>query len=90
MQAEPVTIACVVEGHGEVPGLPKLLYRIAHEFSIWDLRVPPPFRRPRGSLVAAESSAQWTLKRAELAPPEACWCCWTPTMTAPPTSVRRF
>ena len=51
MSGKPVTIASVVEGHGEVPGLPKLLYRIAHQFSIWDLRVPLPFRIPRGSLV---------------------------------------
>ena len=48
----PMTIAYVVEGHGEVPGLPKLLYRIAQQFSIWDLRVPSPFRIPRGTLVA--------------------------------------
>jgi hypothetical protein len=52
MTVEPVTIACVVEGHGEVPGLPKLLHRIARENSIWDLRVPTPYRKPRGSLVA--------------------------------------
>jgi hypothetical protein len=48
---QPVTIACVVEGHGEVPGLPKLLHRIARGQSIPDLRTPPPFRRNRGSLV---------------------------------------
>jgi Domain of unknown function (DUF4276) len=53
MPVMPVTIASVVEGHGEVTGLPKLLYRIAHQFSVWDLRVPTPFRDPRGSLVAA-------------------------------------
>jgi hypothetical protein len=52
MPVEPVTIACIVEGHGEVPGLPKLLYRIAQQNSIWDLRVPTPYRKPRGSLVA--------------------------------------
>ncbi len=49
----PVTIACVVEGHGEVTALPKLIYRIAHQFSVWDLRVPNPYRIPRGSLIAA-------------------------------------
>lgn len=52
MSVRPATIASVVEGHGEVPGLPKVLYRIAHQFSIWDLRVPNPFRIPRGSLIA--------------------------------------
>jgi Domain of unknown function (DUF4276) len=49
----PLTIACIVEGHGEVPGSPKLIFRIAHQYQIWNLRVPPPFRIPRGSLVAA-------------------------------------
>lgn len=53
MPAQPVTIAAVVEGHGEVPGLPKVLHRIAHDRSVWDLRTPPPFRRNRGSLVKA-------------------------------------
>jgi hypothetical protein len=51
MPIQPVTIACVVEGHGEVPGLPKLLHRIARGQSIPDLRTPLPFRRNRGSLV---------------------------------------
>jgi hypothetical protein len=51
MPGQPITIASVVEGHGEVPGLPKVLHRIAHEHSIWDLRTPDPFRRNRGSLV---------------------------------------
>ena len=50
---EPVTIACIVEGQGEVLGVPKLIYRIAHQLAIWDLRVPTPYRIPRGSLVAA-------------------------------------
>jgi Domain of unknown function (DUF4276) len=53
MSVEPVTIACVVEGHGEVKGLPKLLFRIAQQFPVVDLRVPIPHRIPRGSLVAA-------------------------------------
>jgi Domain of unknown function (DUF4276) len=53
MTVMPVIIASVVEGQGEVTGLPKLLYRIAHQFSISDLRVPTPFRVPRGSLIAA-------------------------------------
>lgn len=45
-----VTIACVVEGHGEVKALQRLLFRIAHQFSIWDLHVPEPYRVSRGSL----------------------------------------
>lgn len=48
-----VTIASIVEGHGEVSALPKLLYRLAAEFPMVDLRTPkPPWRRPRGSLIA--------------------------------------
>lgn len=48
----PVTIASVVEGEGEVRALPKLLFRLAAESAIADLRVPPPMRVPRGRLVA--------------------------------------
>jgi len=48
-----VTIASIVEGHGEVSALPKLLYRLAADFPMVDLRTPkPPWRRPRGSLIA--------------------------------------
>jgi hypothetical protein len=49
---ERVTIACVIEGHGEVRALPKLLHRIAQERAVWNLNVPEPFRRNRGSIVA--------------------------------------
>lgn len=52
MPSERVTIACVTEGHGEVTALPKLLHRIAQEHAVWNLDVPEPFRRNRGSLVA--------------------------------------
>lgn len=48
-----VTIASIVEGHGEVSALPKLLYRLAREFPMVDLSTPkPPWRRTRGSLLA--------------------------------------
>jgi hypothetical protein len=46
-----VTIAAIVEGDGEVPALPKLLFRLAHQLSIWQLRVHTPMRVPRGKLV---------------------------------------
>lgn len=46
-----VTIASIVEGHGERAGLPKLLYRIAHQHAIWDFRATQPHRVPRGSLI---------------------------------------
>jgi hypothetical protein len=48
-----VTIASIVEGHGEVSALPKLLHRLAKESPLVALRTPkPPWRRPRGSLIA--------------------------------------
>jgi hypothetical protein len=46
-------IASIVEGHGEVKGLPKILHRIARQHSIWDLQVREPFRVPRGRLTMA-------------------------------------
>jgi hypothetical protein len=48
-----LTIASIVEGHGEVKGLPKILHRIAQQHAIWDLRVHAPFRVPRGRLTVA-------------------------------------
>lgn len=48
----PVTIASVVEGEGEVRALPKLLFRLARQLSVADLRVPDPMRLSRGKLVA--------------------------------------
>lgn len=53
MAGPTVTIASIVEGDGEVRALPKLLFRLAKQFSVLDLRVPPPMRVPRGRLVAA-------------------------------------
>ena len=47
-----VTIARVIEGHGERTALPKLIYRIAREHAVWNLDVPEPWRLNRGSLVA--------------------------------------
>lgn len=66
MPGERVTIACVTEGHGEVKALPKLLHRIAHEHAVWNLYVPEPFRRNRGSIVAPggiENAVQATAYR---------------------------
>ncbi|MBV9856793.1 MAG: DUF4276 family protein [Streptosporangiaceae bacterium] len=45
-------IASVVEGHGEVYALPKLLHRIASEFGTPLITPKPPMRRPRSKLVA--------------------------------------
>lgn len=37
---DPVTIACVVEGHGETSATPTLVRRIAGELSIWQVNLP--------------------------------------------------
>jgi hypothetical protein len=50
MPVPTVTVASIVEGDGEVRALPKLLFRLAREYAVMDLRVPPPMRVPRGSL----------------------------------------
>jgi hypothetical protein len=52
MSGPAVTIASVVEGDGEVRALPKLLYRLAREAAVPNLRVPTPMRVPRGKLTA--------------------------------------
>jgi hypothetical protein len=49
---EQVTIACIVEGHGETRAVPELLRRLAHELSVWDLWLPPPQRVHRMQLIA--------------------------------------
>jgi hypothetical protein len=50
----PITIASVVEGHGEVDALPKLLYRVAAELGVPLLTPKPPMRVPRSKLVAPQ------------------------------------
>ena len=50
----PVTIASVVEGHGEVRAVPKLLYRIAAELGVHLLTPKPPLRIPRSKLIAPQ------------------------------------
>ncbi|WP_326638994.1 DUF4276 family protein [Streptosporangium sp. NBC_01755] len=47
-----ISIATVVEGEGEVAALPILLRRIAHDLSVWNIRIPAPLRVPRSKLVA--------------------------------------
>jgi hypothetical protein len=47
-----VTIASVVEGHGEMTAVPELLRRIAYASGVWGVHVPEPQRVPRGSLIA--------------------------------------
>jgi Domain of unknown function (DUF4276) len=49
-----VTIASVVEGHGEVAAVPKLLHRIASDLGIPLLTQKPPSRIPRSKLVARQ------------------------------------
>lgn len=48
----PVIIAPVVEGFGEVNALPRVLFRLAHDLSVTNLRVTTPFRSSRGKLIA--------------------------------------
>lgn len=50
----PVTIASVVEGHGEVSAVPKLLHRIAADLGVHLLTPKPPLRIPRSKLVAPQ------------------------------------
>src|SRR5690348_16357160 len=52
MYGRTVTIASIVEGDGEVSALPKVLYRLAAQIPVYDLRVPPPRRIPKGKLIA--------------------------------------
>jgi hypothetical protein len=50
----PVTIASVVEGHGERDAVPKLLHRIATELGALLRTSKPPSRMPRSRLVAPQ------------------------------------
>ncbi|SDI30498.1 protein of unknown function [Sinosporangium album] len=50
--SEPVVIASIVEGEGEVTALPVLLRRIATELSVWNLALPRPHRVTRSKLLA--------------------------------------
>jgi hypothetical protein len=67
-------VACVVEGHGEVPAVPVLVRRIAQELDpALPIHVPPPLRVPRYKLVkpgelerAAEFSARKTSRQGAL------------------------
>ena len=48
-----VTIATVVEGHGEVDAIRVVLRRLAEELGLWDVNLPPPYRMTRSKLVRA-------------------------------------
>jgi hypothetical protein len=63
MSSPTVTIATIVEGDGEVSALPKLLYRLAEQFSVYDLRMPRPMRVPKGKL------KEWLTKQRADGPP---------------------
>jgi hypothetical protein len=67
-----LTIASIVEGEGDQAALPRLLYRIAAQFSLSpaDLDVPKPFKRPRASLIASggiERAVSATAQRIQTA-----------------------
>jgi hypothetical protein len=48
---DEVTIACIVEGHGDARAVPVLLRRIADELSVWRRSFPPPQRVNKSELV---------------------------------------
>ena len=58
-----VTIAPVVEGHGEVAALPVLLRRIAGELGVYNLEISPPLRVSR-SVLAAEAGITKVVQQA--------------------------
>jgi hypothetical protein len=53
MNAQTVTIASIVEGHGDKYALPRLLHRLAADLGSGVLRTPEPWRLNRGGLVAS-------------------------------------
>lgn len=66
MPADRVTIACVIEGHGERTALRRLIHRLARDHAVWNLDTPEPFRRNRSNLVASggiENAVQATAHR---------------------------
>jgi hypothetical protein len=47
-----IPIACIVEGHGEVPSLPILIRRIAAAHDLhWELKIPEPIRIAKSRLL---------------------------------------
>lgn len=60
----PRTVACVVEGHGDVQALPLLVRRVAQEAEVFDLTILHPHRVPRNRLVAPGPSVGPDLERA--------------------------
>jgi len=48
-------IACIVEGHGEVPSVPILIRRIAAAHDVrWELKIPAPIRIAKSRLLKAD------------------------------------
>ena len=58
-----VTIAPVVEGHGEVNALPPLLRRIAADLGVYDIEIHPPIRKGR-SILATEAGIVAAVEQA--------------------------
>src|SRR5437867_11128621 len=62
-----ISIASVVEGHGEVDALPVLVRRIAGELNgIWNVQCLPPIRRPRGKLIQGTDELEKAVELAAL------------------------
>lgn len=49
------TLACIVEGHGEVKAFPVLLRRLAQEENVFDLDIPMPIRCPRSKYIRKDA-----------------------------------
>ena len=65
-----LTVYSIVEGHSEVYSVPILLRRFAHEvFEVYDFRVLPPYRLPKGRMVAGphlESAVAFGRRKLDL------------------------
>jgi len=59
------SIACIVEGHGEVDAVPGLIKRIGKSLNppIYP-EIPPPIRKPRSSLIKAKGVLENTVELA--------------------------
>lgn len=58
------TIACVVEGHGDVPAMPVLLRRLAHVHGLDGLQIPRPVRTPKSKIMRGNTADSAELSRA--------------------------
>jgi len=60
------TIACIVEGHGEVKALPVMLRRLAERLGVFDLQLPEPIRVPRARFLNRDDEFERMVALASL------------------------